>query len=145
MKIWVSHTKKIMTLPQIFQLISFKKSSRCHYSERHNECDGVSNHHHLNCLLNRLFRRRTKKNNQSSASLAFVRGIHRWPGNSSYKAQKMFPFDEIIMCVMMIIKNTISTHASGIMPIFMTSQTTRLLWLLEFQLTIPSAIQLLCA
>ena len=28
---------------------------------RHNECDGVSNHRRLDCLLNRLFRRKSKK------------------------------------------------------------------------------------
>ena len=44
---------------------------------RHNERDGVSNHRHLYRLLNRLFRRRSKKH-LSSATLAIVRGIHRW-------------------------------------------------------------------
>ena len=37
---------------------------------------------------------------QSSASLAFVRGIHRRPVNSPHKGpvtQKMFPFDHLIM------------------------------------------------
>ena len=37
---------------------------------------------------------------QSSASLAFVWGIHRWPVNSPHKWQvtrKMFPFDDVIM------------------------------------------------
>ena len=37
---------------------------------------------------------------QSSASLAFVRGIHRGPVNSPHKwpvTRKMFPFDEVIM------------------------------------------------
>ena len=37
---------------------------------------------------------------QSSASLAFVRGIHRWPVNSPHKVpvtRKMFPFDDVIM------------------------------------------------
>ena len=37
---------------------------------------------------------------QSSASLAFVRGIHRKPVNSPHKwpvTRKMFPFDDIIM------------------------------------------------
>ena len=37
---------------------------------------------------------------QSSVSLAFVRGIHRWPANSPHKGlvtQKMFPFDDVIM------------------------------------------------
>ena len=37
---------------------------------------------------------------QSSASLAFVKGIHRWPGNSPHKGKvtpKMFQFDDVIM------------------------------------------------
>ena len=41
-----------------------------------------------------------KRKHQSSASLAFVRGIHRGPVNSSHKwpvTRKMFPFDDVIM------------------------------------------------
>ena len=41
-----------------------------------------------------------QRKSQSSASLAFVRGIHRWPMNSPHKrpvTRKMFPFDEVIM------------------------------------------------
>ena len=41
-----------------------------------------------------------QRRHQSSASLAFVPGIHRWPVNSPHKwpvKQKMFPFDDIIM------------------------------------------------
>ena len=37
---------------------------------------------------------------QSSASLAFVRGSHRWPVNSPHKrlvTRKMFPFNDLIM------------------------------------------------
>ena len=37
---------------------------------------------------------------QSSASLAFVRGIHRWPVDSSHKGpvtRKIFPFDDVFM------------------------------------------------
>ena len=37
---------------------------------------------------------------QSSVSLAFVQGIHRWPVNAPHKGpvmQKMFPFDDVIM------------------------------------------------
>ena len=37
---------------------------------------------------------------QSSVSLAFVQGIHRWPVNSPHKwpvTQKMFQFDDVIM------------------------------------------------
>ena len=41
-----------------------------------------------------------QRKHQSTASLAFVRGIHRWPVNSSHKrpvTRKMFPFDDVIM------------------------------------------------
>ena len=41
-----------------------------------------------------------QRKHQSSASLAFVRGIHRRPVNSPHKwpvTRKMFPFDDVIM------------------------------------------------
>ena len=41
-----------------------------------------------------------QRKHQSSASLAFVRGIHRGPVNSPHKwpvTRKMFPFDDVIM------------------------------------------------
>ena len=41
-----------------------------------------------------------QRKHQSSASLAFVRRIHRWPMNSPHKGpvtRKMFPFDGVIM------------------------------------------------
>ena len=41
-----------------------------------------------------------QRKHQSSASLAFVRGIHRGPVNSSHKCpvtRKVFPFDDVIM------------------------------------------------
>ena len=40
-----------------------------------------------------------KEKNQSYASLAFVRGMDRWPASSPHKwpvTQKMFPFDDVI-------------------------------------------------
>ena len=40
-----------------------------------------------------------QRKHQSSASLAFVRGIHRWPVNSPHKGpvtRKIFPFDHVI-------------------------------------------------
>ena len=43
-----------------------------------------------------------QEKHQSSASLAFVRGIHRGPVNSPHKepvTRKMFPFDDVIMTV----------------------------------------------
>ena len=94
---------------------------------RHNGYDSVSNHQPHDCLLNRLFRRRSKKH-QSSASLSFVWGIHRdrWiprtkgqlrgkcvgnspgPVNSPHKGpltRKMFPFDDVIMDNLIIISD----------------------------------------
>ena len=41
-----------------------------------------------------------QRKHQSSASLAFVRGIHRRPVNSPHKwpvTRKLFPFDDVIM------------------------------------------------
>ena len=43
-----------------------------------------------------------QRKHQSSASLAFVQGIHRWPVNSPHKwpvTRKMFPFDDVIMII----------------------------------------------
>ena len=42
-----------------------------------------------------------QRKHQSSASLAFVMGIHRWPVNFPHKGRvtrKMFPFHDVIMC-----------------------------------------------
>ena len=58
--------KNIITNPLAFSL-----------QWRHNGKCGVSNHQPYDCLLNCLFRRRSKKH-RSSTSLAFVRGIHQW-------------------------------------------------------------------
>ena len=63
------------------------------WAERH----GVSSHQHIDCLLNRLLNITSKKN-QSSASLPFVRGIHRWHVDPHYKGPvmgTMFPFDDV--------------------------------------------------
>ena len=69
---------------------------------RHNECDVISNHQCLDCLLNRLFRAAQRKH-QRSVALAFVREIHRWALNSRHKGsvtRKKFPFDDVIMPAM---------------------------------------------
>ena len=44
--------------------------------------------------------RADQRKHQSPASLAFVRGIHRWPVNSPHKwpvTRRIFPFDDVIM------------------------------------------------
>ena len=43
-----------------------------------------------------------QRKHQSSSSLTFVRGIHRWPVNSPHTGpvtRKMFPFENVIMIV----------------------------------------------
>ena len=62
---------------------------------RHNEHDSVSNHHPHDCLLNYLFRRRSKKTSKPRVT-AFVRGIHRSPHKWPVTL-KMFAFDDVIM------------------------------------------------
>ena len=66
---------------------------------RHNGQDGVSNHQPHDCLLNRLFRCRTKKTPKLRvtglcAGNSPVTGEFpgQWPAT-----RKMFPFDEVIM------------------------------------------------
>ena len=66
---------------------------------RHNGRDSVSNHQPLDCLLNGLFRHRSKKTSKLRVT-GFGRGIHRWLVNSPHKwpvTRKMFPFDDVIM------------------------------------------------
>ena len=53
-----------------------------------------------------------QRKHQSSASPAFVWGIHRWPVNSPHKwpvTRKIFPFDDIIMILMYYIHIWIAT------------------------------------
>ena len=67
---------------------------------RHNGRDGVSNHQLRDCLLNRLFRRRSKKTSKLRitglcAGNSPVTGEfpHKWP-----VTRKMFTSDDVIMC-----------------------------------------------
>ena len=66
---------------------------------RYNRCNGVSNHRCLGFLLNRLFRRRSKKTSKLRVT-GLCGGIHRWPVNSPHKGpvtRKIFPFDYVTM------------------------------------------------
>ena len=64
-----------------------------------------------------------KRKHQSSASLAFVRGIHRWPVNSPLKGpitRKMFSLDDVIMVSGSVIGA--SPHCGLVMPYGNTDQ-----------------------
>ena len=66
---------------------------------RYNEHDGVSITS-LTIVYSTVYSCADQRKHQNSASLAFVRGIHRWPVNSHHKGpvtRKMFPFDDVIM------------------------------------------------
>ena len=112
---------------------------------RHNGCDGVSNHPPHDCLLNRLFRHRSKKPSKlhvtglcegnSPVTGEFPgkftgdrwipREIHRWPVNSPHKGpvtRNTFPFDDVIM-------NIISDSASASCVTNSSAPMVMLVWL----------------
>ena len=58
-----------------------------------------------------------QRKHQSSASLAFMRGIHRWPVNSPHKGpvtQKMFLFDDIIIYELLLLEEAIKPWHPGL-------------------------------
>ena len=66
---------------------------------RHNDHDCVSNHQPRGCLLNRLFKRRSKKTSKLRVTGLCVENSPG-PVNSPHKGpvtRKMFPFDDVIM------------------------------------------------
>ena len=70
---------------KLFLSRSFWRTQSTHYND-------VSNHKPHGCLLNRLFRHRSKKTSKLRVTGL---GIHGWPVNSPYRrpvTRKMFPF-----------------------------------------------------
>ena len=77
---------------------------------RHNDHAGVSNHQPHGCLLNRLFRHRSKKTSKLRVTGLCV-GNSPGPVNSPHKGpvtRKMFPFDDVTM-----IKKWLSPNRKG--------------------------------
>ena len=76
---------------------------------RHNGCDCVSKHQRLGCLLNRLFRLRSKKTSKLRTTGLCV-------GNSPVTASnpEMFPFDNVFMrvtgLIMILLSIAINNH-----------------------------------
>ena len=97
---------------------------------RSNDHDGVSNHQPHGCLLNRLFRGRSKKTSKFRVTGLCV-GNSPGPVNSPHKGpvtRKMLPFDDVIMrriwvvlcfvvvrhhTVMTLWRHTMETHSAS--------------------------------
>ena len=100
---WFLNVKNIKSL----KLYSPARHLSCQFSEfalqwRHTVRDGVSNLQPHGCLLT-VYSGADQRKHQSSASLVFVRRIHRWPMNFPQKGlvtRKMLPFDDAIMVMM---------------------------------------------
>ena len=74
-------------------------SWKCHYSDAMISAM-ASEIHGVSTVYSRLCSGVDQRKHQSSASLAFVRGLHRRPVSSPHKGlvtRKMFPFDDVIV------------------------------------------------
>ena len=82
---------------------SFRKTPHCLGNRcpallwRHNGCGSITNHQPHDCLLNRLFSRRSKKTSNLRVTGLFagngpVNSPHKWP-----VMRKSFPFDDVVM------------------------------------------------
>ena len=70
-----------------------------------------------------------QRKHQSSASLAFVREIYRWPVNSPHKepvTRKMFPFDSVVMsqnfAISIFSDGMVTTTNFGIVSLFFNNR-----------------------
>ena len=82
--------------PSMLKTWGFHPKISLHW--RHNEPDGVSNHQPRDCLLNCLFRYRSRKTSKRVTGLCVENSS--WTVNSPHKrrvTRKMFPFDDVIM------------------------------------------------
>ena len=91
--LWLSGTNPMISIPQI--------RPRCyiHYDDvlMSSMASQITS---LASVYSTFIQGAVQRKYQSSASLAFVRGIHRWPVNSPHKGpvtRKMIPFDDVIM------------------------------------------------
>ena len=73
-----------------------------------------------------------QRKHQSSATLAFAGGIHRWPVNSPHKrpvTRKTFPFDDVIILVIYIYIEVADTQSETVSRATIDSRlSTSLRW-----------------
>ena len=91
------HNQELMQCYQYLPHGIITNISALHW--HHNDPDGVSNHQHHGCLLNRLFRCRSKETSKLRVTGLCV-GNSPGPGNSPHKGpvtRKVLPFDDVSM------------------------------------------------
>ena len=89
----------IFRMPNLWTLLYYLR--HCHYTDvmmsaMSSQITGV----YIVCTT--VDSRAGQRKYQSTASMAFVTGIHQWPVNSSHQrpvTRKMFLFDDVIMCL----------------------------------------------
>ena len=100
---WLYRTQHISKTTRVVRLSGAANGIFCDASQwRHNERDGST-----------VFSGTDQRKHQSSASLAFVREIHRWPVNFPHKGpvtRKMFPFDDDVIMFFMQDKRVIQCY-----------------------------------
>ena len=92
---------------------------------RHSDHDGVSNHQSHGCLLERLFRRRSKKTSKLRVT-GFCAGNSPGPVISPHKGpvtRKMFPFDDVIM--QKVLPITVQQMIHGLVSRFICEASSR--------------------
>ena len=105
---------------------------------RHNDHNGVSNHQPHHCLLNRLFRRRSKKTSKLRVTGLCV-GNSPGPVNSPHKGpvtRKMFPFDDVIMDLhisTVCLVKSVCVRLMKSQSILITSQYNHTTWQLRLE------------
>ena len=80
------------------------KSAAAHYNDVIMSASQITS---LTIVYSSVYSGADQRKHQSSASLALVREIHRWPVNSPHKwpvKRKMFPFDDVIMSKLCIVQ-----------------------------------------
>ena len=97
--IWISASVCISGTMNIIMVIMMLGIMACTLQWPHNECDGVSNHHRLDCLFKRVFRRRSENTSKIRVT-DLCEGSSPVTDESPHKGavtRKMFRFDDIIM------------------------------------------------
>ena len=100
---------------RIFRQFFLKTPLSCRYQHYGDVIIGAiaSQTTSLTIVYSTVYSDEDQRKHQSSASLAYVRGIHRGPVNSPHKwpvMRKMFPFDDVIMIYCSTPWNAIHHH-----------------------------------